>query len=137
MSLSEQFIRRYSKEFGRNVEKMDPECLPLLMNHNWPGNVRELENTIMRCVVNADADADTIRRDDIQLLDNPKPSKMQYNDILPENSSYKAIFSNWEANMLRQIYTQEGRNKTRMAKRLGLSVRSIYQKLKLYGIGED
>jgi DNA-binding NtrC family response regulator len=48
--LVEHFIRKYNREFGKEVHGISPGALPMLMNYPWPGNVRELENIIERSV---------------------------------------------------------------------------------------
>jgi two-component system response regulator PilR (NtrC family) len=48
--LTRYFIEKYSKEFGKEVKKISPYALQLLMKYPFPGNVRELENIIERSV---------------------------------------------------------------------------------------
>ncbi len=48
--LTEYFIEKYSKEFGKEVKKISPYALQLLMKYPFPGNVRELENIIERSI---------------------------------------------------------------------------------------
>ncbi len=54
--LSSFFIEKYSGANGVPVRKLTPEALQKLKRHAWPGNVRELENTIHRAVVMAQGD---------------------------------------------------------------------------------
>ena len=49
--LANTFIRRYSKEMNKELLKIAPSALKLLMDYDWPGNVRELENVIERALV--------------------------------------------------------------------------------------
>lgn len=49
--LANAFIRRYSKEMNKELLKIAPSALKLLMDYDWPGNVRELENVIERALV--------------------------------------------------------------------------------------
>ena len=44
--LSEYFLRKYGKEFGKPVRTLAPNTLALLRQYHWPGNVRELESVI-------------------------------------------------------------------------------------------
>jgi transcriptional regulator with PAS, ATPase and Fis domain len=44
--LTEHFLRRFSKETGRNLPCLADETMEVLMQHRWPGNVRELENAV-------------------------------------------------------------------------------------------
>lgn len=49
--LIEYFLDKYSLETGKQVEKISPSVMGILMDYDWPGNVRELENVIEHCVV--------------------------------------------------------------------------------------
>ncbi len=51
------FLKRFAKENGRQVLKLDKDALAILKRYPWPGNVRELENVMERCVVMADPEA--------------------------------------------------------------------------------
>jgi len=48
--LAKYFIEKYSKEFGKEIKKISPYALRLLMDYPFSGNVRELENIIERSV---------------------------------------------------------------------------------------
>ncbi|MEA3414821.1 MAG: sigma-54 dependent transcriptional regulator [Thermodesulfobacteriota bacterium] len=48
--LTNYFIEKYSKEFKKEIKKISPYALQLLMKYPFPGNVRELENIIERSV---------------------------------------------------------------------------------------
>jgi two-component system response regulator PilR (NtrC family) len=48
--LTEYFIEEYSREFGKEIKKISPYALQLLMKYPFPGNVRELKNIIERSV---------------------------------------------------------------------------------------
>jgi len=49
--LARFFMQKYSKEHGRDVNKIDNEALKLLKSYHWPGNIRELQNIIERAVL--------------------------------------------------------------------------------------
>ena len=49
--LVKAFIRRYCLEMNKDLVKIAPSALKLLMDYDWPGNVRELENVIERALV--------------------------------------------------------------------------------------
>jgi Nif-specific regulatory protein len=49
--LVDYFLEKYNRQNGKNVSKISPKVLDLLVEYPWPGNVRELENCIERGVV--------------------------------------------------------------------------------------
>jgi two-component system response regulator HydG len=49
--LALHFLKKYSDRVGRDVRKISPEAMELLLTQDWPGNVRELENAIERAIV--------------------------------------------------------------------------------------
>ncbi len=49
--LVEHFLKKYSHETARQVDRVKPDAIKLLKSYDWPGNVRELENAIERAVV--------------------------------------------------------------------------------------
>ncbi len=49
--LIDHFLRRYSREFGKNIKSISPDTMGLLMNYDWPGNLPELQSVIQRAVM--------------------------------------------------------------------------------------
>jgi len=49
--LAQQFVQRYSRKHGVRVRGIASDCLAALSSHRWPGNVRELQNVIERAVI--------------------------------------------------------------------------------------
>lgn len=54
--LCSQFLQHFSRKHGVKIEGISPTCLELLQQHDWPGNVRELQNVIERAVILCDRD---------------------------------------------------------------------------------
>ena len=50
-SLVWHFVKKYAREFRKDISKVSAEAMNLLVSHNWPGNVRELENTMERAIL--------------------------------------------------------------------------------------
>src|SRR5262249_30845557 len=63
--LVDHFVKKYSREFKKEIRDMSPSALPALQAYDWPGNVRELENIIERSV--ALATRPIIRLEDLPL----------------------------------------------------------------------
>jgi two-component system nitrogen regulation response regulator GlnG len=51
--LLEHFLRKYAKEFAKEVDGIAPEALELMMTYRWPGNVRELEAVVRQSLLKA------------------------------------------------------------------------------------
>jgi len=51
--LALSYVRRFSRELGREVRDIAPETMELLRGHSWPGNVRELQSVLKQAVLQA------------------------------------------------------------------------------------
>jgi len=49
--LIEHYLRRYSREYGKNIHKVSPDSMGILLNYDWPGNLTELASVIQRAVM--------------------------------------------------------------------------------------
>ena len=49
-SLASHFLNRYAEELGKQISRISPEALRILIQYDYPGNVRELQNIIERAV---------------------------------------------------------------------------------------
>jgi len=50
--LVEFLVAKFSRKFGKRIQKIPPDVIKKLQRHPWPGNVRELENVIERAIIN-------------------------------------------------------------------------------------
>jgi len=123
--LCEHFLRKYSRENGVAIEQISSEALKLLMNYDWPGNVRELENCIERAVVVC-KDRQLTPKDLPKELMKEEPSictgGLQVGSTLRE--AEKAL-------ILRTLESCDG-NRTQAAKLLGITTRTLRNKLAEY-----
>ena len=51
--LAQHYLRRFSRELGREVREVDPEALERLRNYAWPGNIRELQSVLKQALLQA------------------------------------------------------------------------------------
>ncbi len=51
--LTQHFVRRYSRELGREVREVAPESLERLRRYDWPGNIRELQSVLKQALLQA------------------------------------------------------------------------------------
>jgi len=131
------FLRKYSKEMGRNVETFSQDALKALTAYHWPGNVRELENEVRRSLVLASGkeikaeDLSSSIREEHLVVTETEPGKKN-----GEKQSLKDRVTILEIQMIRDAMAQTGTDKRRAAKILGLSHQGLINKLKRYGLGK-
>ncbi len=82
--LIHHFLKKYTKEVGKEIRGIAPDVMSFLENYAYPGNVRELENMIERAVVLAEGDI--IRNEDIELWDSSETSSKKVIDRIPLNA---------------------------------------------------
>ena len=138
--LVKKFINKFNIEYGRNVNTISREALSILRQYDWPGNVRELENIIGRAMINMNLNEIAINDKHIPDLDiekNNKKNKEKNKKTIEKIVEYKNLndaLENYEKKYIKKIYHEEKENKTETAKKLNISIRSLYYKLKKYEI---
>jgi transcriptional regulator with PAS, ATPase and Fis domain len=115
------FCKRLSEKFGI-MKEIDPEVIDHLYNYDWPGNVRELESLIERMLI-------TVPERYITLSALPKP----YSINTSSNArTLKERVEQFELELVR-AELEQARDKDEAAKNLGISVSSLFRKIKLLG----
>lgn len=127
--LAEHFLGWYAKKNRRLIKRFTPRSVDLLMRHPWPGNVRELENAVERAVILCRGDA--IAPDDLpDTVCSPADGEKETDTALKPGLSLKEMEKQM---ILRTLEETEG-NRTHAAEILGISRRTLQNKLKEYGI---
>ncbi len=141
--LAEHFVEKHCDTYGRTERKILPETFTCLQNYPWPGNVRELENVLIHALLFADGNG--ILPTDLpeEILAFQKPPVSVPEEIrMPENrstvtvplgASLKAV----EEALIRDTLAWQGGNRTKTAEILGISIRTLQNRLKDYKISED
>ena len=124
IGLAEHFLAKYSAENGSKIRSFSPEALGKLSEYPWPGNVRELQNVVQRAVLISDAPL--VSRECI-ILD---PGFEQGASQAPE-FSLMPLCEVEKIMIEKALCTFEG-NRTRAAEILGISVRTLRNKLAEY-----
>jgi len=108
-------------------KKIDPKAVDLLIEYDWPGNVRELENVIKRLVILSEDDQIKIKDlPDIILAPDSRVSGYQTDEDL--------TLLKVERNHIIRTLREKNGNKTMAADALDISLKTLYNKLKLYDI---
>jgi DNA-binding NtrC family response regulator len=132
-AMAEAMITEMNARHGRKVTGVGPSMLERMMAHDWPGNGRELRNAIERAVIlcpdGAPLDAGHLP---------PNFGKSQSSGNSSSDASFVPVRVGStvdEAERLLILRTLEatGQNKTRAAEILGISLKTLHNKLKEYG----
>jgi len=131
--LVDHFLRRFASSKQLTVTS---DATRALVNYDWPGNVRELRNLAQRVALFADGE---IRPADLPpevLSDQPADLLVRActRCLVDQSLSYNQVIACLETNLLRQAIQDAEGNRSQAAKALGLSLSTLRDKLKKYGL---
>ena len=129
--LSQHFLKVYAKKNNRLIKGFTPEAMEKMVGYHWPGNVRELMNTLERSVILSTGDF--LSKDDIQIEIGSPLSEASIEDAGQINLGEKTLYEVEKLAILKMLDKTEN-NKSKTARRLGISRRTLHLKLKDYGV---
>ncbi|MCE1245014.1 MAG: sigma-54 dependent transcriptional regulator [Firmicutes bacterium] len=159
--LAMHFLKTYSKKFNRDVDTISREVLDELMVYNWPGNVRELENIIERAVITCSGSTIEVSHLDGAYKKHQDSEKLLKRFATPESAaasryseseevfliqidsrlSYKngkdAVLQEYERKFINQALTETRGSVSKTADIMGISMRSVYEKMKHYNLDKS
>ncbi len=125
--LAEHFLQLHCKEMQKTVPAIDEATLTLLKKYNWPGNIRELGNIMERAALVCNEDtllpAHLFFEEDSE-MDGDTGSKLL--------SNFSGTIYDMEKALILQTLEEVSGNKTRAAESLGISIRTLRNKLTEY-----
>jgi len=125
--LARFFVQKYSKEHGKNVNKIDNEALKLLKAYHWPGNIRELQNIIERAVLVSEDEV--IKKEHLpEVLFDKKDSFFE--EALQRKLSIEDYTKAFILTYQNQ-YTEQ-----QLAEMLGITRKSLWEKRKRWGLSK-
>ncbi|MDR3498952.1 MAG: sigma-54 dependent transcriptional regulator [Parvibaculum sp.] len=141
LALTEHFAERYAKANGMPTKPVSLEARRFLTRHQWTGNVRELENTMHRAVLlttGPEIDVEAIRLPDGSRLDEPVQGFGLAQKAAAAADAATRTFvgrtvSEVEQDLILQTLNHCLGNRTHAANILGISIRTLRNKLKEYG----
>ena len=124
--LARHFVARLAHRFAHPLSLSD-DALAWLAQQEWPGNVRELENAIERAAVLSNRENLT-PEDFSTAADAPRPTHDARVGTLDE------VVTDAEREAITAALKQTNGNRREAAKRLGVSLRTLFYKIDRYGI---
>jgi transcriptional regulator with PAS, ATPase and Fis domain len=118
--LADQFLEELGETMGRRGARLTDDAREALMSHSWPGNVRELRNVLERAAILSDEGVIERRHLSLQAKSAPAAS--------PEN------LGTMERQTIENVLRETDWNKSKTARRLGLTRTQLYVRLRRYGL---
>jgi len=116
------FLDQANREMGKHLTGFDEGACNALLEYHWPGNLRQMRNTVRRATLLAQGKYITVDE-----LDDLKESA-------PASAGMSLRNEETEKLQIMEALRQTGNNKSRAAQLLGIDRKTLYNKLKLYGI---
>ena len=137
-TLAKYFVQKHCNTYAQPMREIVPETLARLQNYPWPGNVRELENALISAVLLADGKTILLEHLPEEILaygethinvpTGNRVSEKPYTVNLPLGTTLKAV----EEVFIRDTLAWQNGNRTRASRILGISVRTLQNRLKDY-----
>jgi DNA-binding NtrC family response regulator len=125
--LVNHFLRRFNRRFRREIRGITPDALSALQGYDFPGNVRELENLIERAFAMG-------AREQITLADLPSLTSGHAAPVATSSGGAIPQLAEVEKELILRALAHYSDDKEAAARALGISRRTIYRRLKEYGM---
>ncbi|MCL2063707.1 MAG: sigma-54 dependent transcriptional regulator [Candidatus Cloacimonetes bacterium] len=147
--LCEHILKKVCFELGIQKKVMTNECLDLLLKHDWPGNIRELQNALERACITSQGTS--LRPESFYFMNQfanlePKnesdagysmPSISNDNNYVEDSLDWIKFadrsFDDIEKEIILKTLKKTNNNKTETANILGITTRTLRNKLVFYG----
>jgi two-component system nitrogen regulation response regulator GlnG len=150
--LVEHFLRRFSREMGKEVYRATPEVLDLLRRHPWPGNIRELQSTLKQALLRTKGSVLLPEFLPVSLTQDQAPDPASAAESMPypaldrfvldridagSDNVYAEIQQLTDERLLSLVLEYTGGNQLRAARILGITRGKLRAKLRALGIHAD
>jgi two-component system response regulator AtoC len=135
LPLAEHFLRTIGSRVNRRVTGLSPAARALLLGYPYPGNVRELRNIIERALILETGRLITPKALGVEvtnLADSPHAAPLAGDAPGVRSTSLRSLEEE-ERRHVAAALTETGGNRTQAARLLGISVPTLYSKIKKYG----
>ena len=136
-AMAEAMVDEMNQKHNRRVSGLGPSILSRMMEYDWPGNARELRNTIERAVIlcpdGAPLDAGHLP----PAFGKAQAAAAQLNDASVVPVRVGTTVDEAERMLILRTLESTGQNKTRAAEILGVSLKTLHNKLKEYSQSQE
>ncbi len=131
---AQHFLKKFADKNRKTVKGFVPLAVDMLLNYDWPGNVRELENAIERAVILLTGEHITEKQLPLNITikyPDLSTSPIAAAPVMDGTRSMEEI----EKEAILATLKASGGNKSETARRLGITRKTLHNKLKNYGLG--
>jgi two-component system response regulator HydG len=131
--LAQHFLEKYADKNRKSAEGFAPMAMDMLLKYHWPGNVRELENAVERAVVLMTGDHITENQLPLNIVQS-YPDQQALATQRPVATDGNRSLEEIEKEAILATLNATGGNKSETARRLGITRKTLHNKLKVYGV---
>ncbi len=134
---AEHFLKLAADRLGRNVTNMSPEVIEKLKQHAWYGNLRELNNVIKRAVLLCNTETLQLEQLPMEIIAGTASRPVEKGTeqrVLAADDDLRAVAQHAEKQAILTALERNGFNKSRTAEMLNIDRKTLYNKLKSFGI---
>jgi len=135
LPLARFFLKLVNKELDKQVTGFDDDVQQIMLNYSWPGNLRELKNIVRRSALLTRGGIISRNVLPLELMIIKDP--VQSNEPVPiaeQEKNLKKVIANTEKEIILNTLTLVKNNKTKAALMLNIDRKTLYNKLKEFGI---
>ncbi|MEW6334709.1 MAG: sigma-54 dependent transcriptional regulator [Thermodesulfobacteriota bacterium] len=129
--MAHEFLARFAEKNHKTIKGFTPQAMDRLLRHAWPGNVRELMNAVERGVVLSRGEY--LEEKELSLLLPETDTQTSPGTAPPDLGESPSLEAVERETILKALDAAQG-NKSEAARRLGITRRTIHQKLRKYGV---
>jgi DNA-binding NtrC family response regulator len=130
--LIDAFLEEFNAKYDRQIRAVDGPALESLMAHDWPGNVRELRNTIERAAIVCNGELVTAEH--LPPVPTARPTGVGVEGLDSITFPVGTSLDDAEKGLILKTLARNGNNKTQTAQVLGISLKTLHNKLRRYGL---
>jgi two-component system response regulator HydG len=131
--LAQHFLKKFATKNRKTAKGFVPLAMDMLIKYDWPGNVRELENTIERAVILLTGDYVSENQLPLNIVQQ-YPGKETLTLSLATGTDGTRSLEEIEKEAILATLEIAGGNKSETARRLGITRKTLHNKLKSYGV---
>jgi len=124
--LIQHFMEHYARMNSKMITELTPEAMDALTKYDWPGNIRELRNIIERMVVLSTTP--TIDLEAVPIDIRQEPTRARITSKAQHTTAFQSL-TEIERDYIREALEKFDGNKSLVAKKLGISRRTLYRKM--------